>query len=152
MTLMHGWYILFLLCLAGQLTYVLKRAAFAVRNPATTIRSRTAYVVSNWDVLLFRIIICQFFYWVGVAYPNVLTKVIALAGMNMDMTLPLATAIGAFGFGLASDVLLDWLSQMKQFSFLAAQLPTTGGSEGYTQQSAKATDDKAKEVAAGKDN
>jgi hypothetical protein len=114
----------------GQCLYVLKRAASAIRSKTNPIKSRSAFVGANWDILLIRFvleIIVPF-------YPARHFNVATLAGW-INFTLPSWISpqahLGILGFlalGFAADAILDWVSQSEKLpvwirNFIKEQVP-----------------------------
>lgn len=103
MTLETACYLAFVL---GQLLFVLKRAASAIRNPNNTIKTRRDYLYANWDMLTIRILLEGVVFiacWhIGVA------KILALfTSWQSPITFP---AIPPFYFtlGFFVDSAVDW--------------------------------------------
>jgi hypothetical protein len=122
---MHPSWLLLILFVAGQSVYILKQAAFAIRNPANPTESRRDFLYRNWDTILIRIAVEQCLFWSWVSYPEGLNKLMSLIHITADITLPKEPVV-AFAFGMASDVVLDWLSQ--KIPGLRSQLPAVNGS------------------------
>jgi hypothetical protein len=101
-------FLYYLAFLGGQLLFILKRAASAIRNHSNPISSRRAFVYANWDVLLVRVAIELPIYYIWRHYP-----VNTILGLFTSWRVPSAFdfpqgAITFFTLGFIADSLLDW--------------------------------------------
>jgi hypothetical protein len=112
------------LFILGQLLYLLKRAAYAVRNPNNPTASRRDFLYRNWDVLLFRGGLDQILFWVWVSWPDGITHLIALTGLSWNFNIPL-NGITAVVAGLVSELILDTISL--KVPFLQTEIPQVNG-------------------------
>jgi hypothetical protein len=102
----------------GQLLFVLKRAASAIRNPANPIKTRKDFIWKNWDVLSIRAAIeclVVFYPWRHIALATILSwfHIDASSGWLSEIisTGGASGPIAAIALGYASDSTLDALSQ-----------------------------------------
>jgi hypothetical protein len=106
MTLQAWCYVGYVL---GQLLFVLKRAASAIRSKTNPIRTRRAYIYANWDVLTIRLmlegVVFVLCWQVG------FTKILALfTSWQSPIKFP-ASPVFYFAFGFFIDAALDWYGQ-----------------------------------------
>ena len=105
-------FVLWLVFFLGQCLFILKRAGSAIRSQTNPIKTRRAFLVANWDILLIRTAMEFVFYYVlrHVNSGN-------LAGffhiplpsfIPADSHMPM---VGMFFSGYFSDSGLDWVSQ-----------------------------------------
>lgn len=110
-----GFYLCFL---AGQVLFMLKRAASAIRNPSNPVKTRRGFFFVNWDVLSIRAAFETLFIY----YPwRHLGIAMILSLFNVDVSSGwihalIGTGIGggpiaAVAIGYAADSVLDGASQ-----------------------------------------
>jgi hypothetical protein len=92
--------------LGGQLLFVLKRAASAIRNVKNPIASRRAFIYANWDVLLIRCVLELPFYWAYRHYAQANDILAHFTTWKIPLWLPQA-AIAIFLLGYFVDSQLD---------------------------------------------
>jgi hypothetical protein len=104
---------LYLVFLAGQSLYIVKRAGFSVR--AGRAKSRRDYLVRNWDILLFRTVLEFIVVYMPARHysPGDLLRIfhVDIGGFESlaKLNSPIDSAEAFLGIGIASDGLFDWL-------------------------------------------
>ena len=95
----------------GQIAYMLKGAAAAVRNTNSPILTRRQFFSREWDLLLFRGIVSSALFWGWTITPaDLLSSWISKLGFQVDFQIPYHPLV-ALLFGLSSDVLMDYLQK-----------------------------------------
>jgi len=129
-THLEGDIALYLLFFAGQLLYILKRSAAAIRNPDTPIKNRRQYVYHNWDILLIRTAFefPVFYLWRHESVSFLLNllnlgNVFGTSGMGFY-----SSPITALVVGYAASDVLNWITnwtRLPQFlrDWLAEEIP-----------------------------
>jgi hypothetical protein len=98
----------YLAFLGGQLLFILKRAASAIRSKSNPTTSRRAFLYANWDVLVIRVAIELPIYWIWRHYPvNTILSVFTSFKLPQAFDFPQG-AITFFTLGFIADSLLDW--------------------------------------------
>lgn len=103
---------LYLIFLAGQILYILKRADMAVKSKTHPVKSKGEFIADNWVPLLIRVSFESIFFWV---WRHVSFAVIT-GWLHLTAIIPDAAAAaytspwGAFALGFSADCLLDWAS------------------------------------------
>lgn len=103
-----------LLFTVGMGLYLLKRCAYAIRNPNNAITSRTQFLFKNWDVLLYRAGLDQILFWSWATWPEGLARLLSLSGYHFEFELPLNYVTAVLG-GLLAELLLDAVALKVQF-------------------------------------
>jgi len=96
----------YLAFLAGQLLFVLKRSASAIRSKLNPIATRRAFFVANWDLLLIRCALEAPIFYVYRHY-DVNSVLSLFTTWQVPFHIP-QSAMTAFLFGYLADSLLDW--------------------------------------------
>lgn len=120
--------IYYLAFLAGQLLFILKRAAMAIRSKTNPTLSRRAYLYANWDVLGIRAALESFIFWVW--RHHLIGVVVAYFGYNIPekISIPVNPIVG-FILGYFADSLVDWASTSPKVPLLVRErmLPPSVG-------------------------
>lgn len=118
--------------LFGAAIYILMRMSWTVRGN-NAVKTRRQYLEVYWDIILIRQSIAAVLFWILVSYPDVFTKLVALAHVNWNLNLPLIPPLAFFG-GLGADVVLDyWVHKIPAVERRLPNLPKNGnGASGQT--------------------
>jgi hypothetical protein len=129
----------YLAFLGGQLLFVLKRAASAIRSKTNPIASRRAFLYANWDVLLIRCVIELPIYFAFRHYDsNLLLKIFTSWQVPSWLHVP-DGPIPIFTLGFVADSMLDWFgASAKAPSWLKETIP---GVQVYASRTTQATTD-----------
>lgn len=129
--MIRGGALLWLLCMTGQLVYMLKRADFAVHGPDRTILSFRAYFERYFAVLIFRAAIGLLIFSLWAFHADALWTLITTLGTLFGITvgekwhvlwsIPVIPPT-AFLFGLGVDFGLDWIAP--KIPFLKSRMPS----------------------------
>jgi hypothetical protein len=101
----HSTVELYIFFAAGQALHILRRASAAVQSVKNPIKSRCQYVTKFWDIFLIRGVFAGLTFAVWLKSPDALAR-----NLGLDLVLPANPAI-AFGGGLLTDLVLDWIGQ-----------------------------------------
>lgn len=102
---------LWVLFLAGALLHILNRAGFAYR--AKRYPSRGSYLLTNWDILLYRQGVGAALFWAWASGK--------LSVLGIDFSELPPTHLTAFGAGLLTDFVLDKVQD--KLPFLKSEIP-----------------------------
>ena len=126
----------YLAFLAGQLLFVLKRAASAIRSKTNPTATRRAFIYANWDVLLIRVAIELPVYYIW--RHDLVNGILA---MFTSWQLPAAFhfpqgAMVFFILGFIADSMLDWFGvSAKAPEWLKENIPNIQVFASHTVQS-----------------
>jgi hypothetical protein len=98
--------------LVGFFIFVLQCAAAAIRAKDNPIKTRRAYLLHNWDVLLIRgaLEAALFTVW---AHYDLTAFIQSEFGYTLPFKVPV-TPVTSFGFGYMADSLMNWATKWKK--------------------------------------
>lgn len=122
--------------LGGQLLFILKRAASAIRSKTNPIASRGAFIKANWDVLSIRLLLELPVYYIFRHY-----SANTILGLFTTWQIPFQVPQGAmssFMLGFIADSLLDWFgASTKAPAWLKETIPGVQVYSAHTVESGK---------------
>lgn len=120
----------YLAFLGGQLLFILKRAAMAIRSKTNPTLTRRAYLYANWDVLGIRTCLESVVFWIW--RHHLIGQVVAFFGYAIPerISVPVNPVVG-FILGYIVDSLVDWASTSPKVPLLVRErmLPPKVGDE-----------------------
>lgn len=126
----------YLAFLGGQLLFVLKRSAQAIRSKTNPIKSRHDYLRANWDVLLIRMAIEAPIFYLYRHY-DVNTILAFFTQWKAPFAFPQG-AMASFTLGYLADSLLDWFGTSKFApDWLKENIPNILVAESHTIQTGR---------------
>jgi hypothetical protein len=119
--------------LGGQLLFILKRAASAIRSKTNPVKTRRAFIYANWDVLLIRCAI-EFPIYFFFRHYDANSILSVFTSWRVPFTLPQGGMM-SFSLGYIADSLLDWFgASAKAPDWLKENIPSVQVFSSHSEQ------------------